>query len=232
MVEVLVRPARRSYVTLPGYRAGMDPPNKGKRYPAEVLTRDELNRLLAACSRRGSAGLRTRALIVLLYRTGLRIAEALALEPKDIDLVTGIVTVLHGKGDRRRLVGIDAQAIAVLEQWLARRRELGIRSGPVFCTISQPRPGRRMHSSVVRECFKDLAVRAGIEKRVHPHGLRHTHASELAGEGIELRVIQRQLGHKDLATTAHYIDHLTPWDVVHAIQQRPEWVTHDRPDVD
>jgi len=226
MLEVLGAPRRRSYITLPGYRAGMKPANAGHTYPAEVLTRDEVNRLLAACSRRGNAGLRTRALITLLYRSGLRVAEALALRPKDIDLENGTVTVLHGKGDRRRTVGVDAQALAVVQLWLDRRRQLGIGVGsPVFCTISQPNPGQEMHSSVVRECFKDLAVKAGIDKRVHPHGLRHTHASELAREGVPLHVIRKQLGHQDLATTARYIDHLTPWEVIDAIRSREDWAT-------
>ena len=224
MLETCAPARRRSYITLPGYRAGMDAPNKGKTYPAEPLTREEVGALLAACSRRGSAGLRTRALIVLLYRTGLRISEALDLEVKDIDLGAGTVTTLHGKGDRRRTVGMDAQAQAVLEQWLARRRELGLRGGIVFCVITHgPRLGGRQHSSVVRETLKDLAVKAGIDKRVHPHGLRHTHAVEIAREGVPLHIIRRQLGHANLGTTARYIDHLSPQDVIDAIHHRPAW---------
>ena len=82
-----------------------------------------------------------------------------------------------------------------------------------------------MHSAVVRECFKDLARRAGIEKRVHPHGFRHTHASELAREGVPLHIIRAQLGHQDLATTARYVDHLAPWEVIDAIRNREGW-TH------
>lgn len=226
MLEVIAPRTRRSYITQAGYRAGMKPPNAGKTYPAEVLTLEEVGRLLAACSKRGSAGLRTRALIVVLYRSGLRIDEALSLKPKDVDLVAGTITVLHGKGNRRRTVGIDPQAAAVVEQWAARRRGLGLTvSAPLFCTISQPRPGRKMHSSVVREAFKDLAVKAGIDKRVHPHGFRHTHASELAREGVGINIIQRQLGHSDLATTARYIDHLAPWEVVDAIRNRTGWAT-------
>jgi site-specific recombinase XerD len=228
MLEVLAPPRRRSYITLPGYRAGMPAPNAGRSFPAEVLTREEVTRLLGACSRRGNAGLRHRALIVLLYRSGLRIGEALALRPKDIDLDAGTVTVLHGKGDHRRTVGVDGQALAVVQLWLQRRRELGIgAAAPVFCTITKPHPGKQMHSSVVREAFKDLAVKAGIDKRVHPHGLRHTHASELAREGVPLHVIRRQLGHADLATTARYIDHLTPWEVIDAIRNRENWADHE-----
>lgn len=221
---------RRSYVTLPGYRAGMKPANYGKRYPAEVLSRDEVARLLAACSRRGSAGLRMRALIVLLYRSGLRISEALDLQVKDIDLEHGTIAVLHGKGDRSRVVGIDPQGQAVIERWLARRRELGLRGGIVFCLITKgPRFGGRQHSSVVREALKSLAVKADIEKRVHPHGLRHTHAAEIAREGVPIHIIRKQLGHVDLGTTARYIDHLTPQDVIDAIRGREPWATHQDP---
>lgn len=225
MLETYAPARGRSYITMPGYRLGMEPPNKGRTFPAELLTRDEISRLLGACSRRGSAGLRMRALIVLLYRSGLRISEALDLEVKDIDRDHGTVTVLHGKGDRRRTVGIDAQALAVVEDWLDRRRELGLpRGGLVFCILSRgPRFGARQYASVVRVALKRAAEQAGIEKRVHAHGLRHTHAAELAREGVPLHVIRRQLGHADLGTTARYIDHLTPQDVIDAIHQRPAW---------
>jgi site-specific recombinase XerD len=219
----LTAPRRRSYVTLPGYRLGMDPPNKGRTFPAEVLSRAEVDRLLAACSRHQNAGLRMRALIAILYRSGLRISEALDLEVKDIDLDLGTVTVLHGKGDRRRTVGgVHGQWQALVELWIKRRRELGFARGIVFCVFSGPRAGERQHSSVVREALKDLAERAGIDKRVHPHGLRHTHAAEIAREGIPLHVIRRQLGHADLGTTARYIDHLTPQDVIDAIRARQD----------
>lgn len=214
----------RSIVTLPEYRLGRRPANAGRKFPAEVLTRDEVHRLLAACSRRGHAGLRNRALIVVLWRAGLRITEALELRPKDVDLEAGTIAVLHGKGDRRRVVGIDPQACAVVEQWEDRRVRIGIgRGAPLFCTISRPDPGQRMHSAYFREALKDLAAKAGIEKRVHPHGLRHTHAAELAREGVPLHVIRRQLGHADLATTERYIDHLAPLEVVRAMQARA-WV--------
>lgn len=226
MLEVLEIPhARaRSPITLPGYRAGMPPPNAGRKFPAEVLTRDEFSRLLAACSRRGSAGLRMRALLVVLYRSGLRIAEALSLEPKDVDFESRSITVLHGKGDKRRVVGIDDQALAVVEKWMERRRALGIPRGRViFCVLSEPTKGKPMYSSVVREAMKDLGLKAGIEKRVHPHGLRHAFASELSREGVSLTVIQTLLGHSDLATTARYVAHLTPWEAIERIHSRPAW---------
>ena len=226
--SVLLDGRRRSVITLPGYRAGMKPANFGHRYPAEILTRTEVARLLAACSRKGHAGVRDRALIVVMWRGGLRVAEALALKPHDVDLDHGTIAVLHGKGDRRRTVGIDPDALAVIERWMDRRRKLGISPrAPLFCTISRPHRGQPLQSSCVRETLKLLARRSGIEKRVHPHGLRHTHAYELAAEGVPVHVIRMQLGHSSLATTERYINHLNPTQVIAVMQQRRWAALHE-----
>ena len=89
--------------------------------------------------RPGLGGVAEPALIALLWRTGLRVSEALALYPKDVDLERGTVTVLHGKGDRDRVVGIDAAASAILQPWTDQRRELGLTyRHPLFCVISRP----------------------------------------------------------------------------------------------
>lgn len=222
--SIVVEGVRRSAITMPGYRLGMKPANAGKRYPAEVLTPAELGRLLAACPRRGPVGVRNRALIITMWRAGLRVAEALSLYRKDIDLDAGSITILHGKGDRRRTVGIDPAAAAVIRDWIEYRRER-LALGPastLYCTVSGQTRGRRLKDSYVREMLKDLAHKAGIQKRVHPHGLRHTHASELAREGVPIHIIRRQLGHSSLAVTARYVEHLSPWEVIDAMKAR-EW---------
>jgi integrase len=219
--SVLVDGRLRSYVTLPGYRKGEKPLNYGRRFPPEILNRNELDRLLKACSRCGACGLRNRALIIVMWRAGLRIEEALALFPKDYDGDAGTLAVLHGKGDRRRVVGIDPQACAVLDKWMDRRRELGFGPrSPLFCTISGATRGGRLKSSYVREMLKELAYKAGIHKRVHPHGFRHTHAAELAHEGVPVHIIRRQLGHSSLAMTERYIEHLSPAEVINTMQKR------------
>src|SRR6185312_6874794 len=191
-----------SPITFPEYRTGKRPPNYGLKFPAEVLTPDEVNRLINACPRRGPSGLRNRALIVLLWRSGLRCSEALSLYPKDVDADNGLLNVLRGKGGKRRAVGIDPMALAVLERWLEKRRQLGISTyAPLFCTIAHDElggPGRPLRSAYVRSMFKRVGRRAGIAKRVHPHGLRHTHAFELAQEGVPVHQIQVQLGHSSL----------------------------------
>lgn len=201
-------------------RVGQRPPNYGRRYPAEVLTPAEVNRLLAG-AKGGPAGLRNQALVVLLWRAGLRIAEALALYPKDVDLDAGTIVVLHGKGDKRRLVGVDPRAIAFLGRWLEARSALGIDDyAAVFCKTVAGHRGGPMRSAYVRDALKRMARNAGIHKRVHPHGLRHTHAFELANERIPLHLIQTQLGHNSLATTERYVSHLAPVETVHAIRAR------------
>jgi integrase/recombinase XerD len=104
---------------------------------ADLLTTAEVEALLGACSSRAATGVRNRALIALLWRTGLRISEALALKPKDVDISDGLVTVQHGKGDKRRVVGLDAGTAALLERWLERRSELDVSaSAPIFCTLA------------------------------------------------------------------------------------------------
>ena len=193
------------------------PANKGKKYPAEPLTADEVSLLLRACSSRAPTGIRNRALIVVLYRGGLRISEALALEPKDLDREKGTLRVLHGKGDQARTIGLDPEAFAAVERWLDRRRSLGFNGRKrLFCTLA----GGPLSAPYVRTLLPRLARKAGIEKRVHAHGLRHTHAAELAREGIPMNLIQLQLGHSSLATTDRYIRHIEPQEVIETMQRR------------
>jgi site-specific recombinase XerD len=220
------RGRRRSPMTLPGHRAGQKPPNYGRTFPAEILTPAEIGRLLAACGR-GPAGLRARALLIVLWRGGLRCQEALDLDLRDIDREAGTLTVRHGKGNKRRVVGLDPQAFAVLEQWLAKRADLGVpRGSRVFCTITQPDPGRALGAAYWRDAIKRLGHRAGIEKRVHCHGLRHTCAVELMREGTSMLHISRQLGHSNIAITQRYLDHLEPGEVIELMQKR-EWPVHE-----
>ena len=194
-------------------------PNKGRKFPPEPLTAEEVKALIRACSLRAATGIRNRGMIVVLYRGGLRISEALGLLPKDLDADNGTVRILHGKGDQARTVGLDAGAWAIVQLWLDRRAALGIGGrSPVFCTLK----GQAVKTAYVRALLPRLARKASIEKRVHPHALRHTHAFELASEGTPIHLIQAQLGHSSLATTDRYLRHLCPTEVVEAMQAR-EW---------
>lgn len=216
---------RRSPVTLPAYRIGREPLNKGRRFPPEVLTSDEVFALIDACGR-GKANIRNRALITIYWRAGLRCAEALALFPKDVDLERGRVAVLHGKGDRARMVALDPGACAVIEQWCSERARLGLTGRhPLFCVISGPTRGEPLHDAYVRELLKKLAARAKIEKRVHPHALRHTYAAYMLDRGVPIHFIRRSLGHSSLAVTERYADHINPTVVIEHLRLL-EWPEH------
>jgi site-specific recombinase XerD len=184
-----------------------------KKFPTETLTISEVQSLLAACSARCPTGIRNRALIVVLWRAGLRCAEALSLEPRDVTPES--IHVRRGKGRKARKVAVDATAWAYIQSWLVAKKKHGI-VGQVFSTLkSEP-----LQSAYVRNLFKRLGKKAKIDKRVHPHGLRHTFAAGLADEQVDVRIIQKALGHSSLNTTARYIDHLAPTAVLNALRFR------------
>jgi site-specific recombinase XerD len=185
--------------------AGRPGHNRGRSYPPEVLSPEEVERLVAAASARSTTGIRARALILTLHRGGLRIGEALALYPKDVDLARGTIRVLHGKANKARTIGIDPGAAAAIGRWLDRRQHLRIgRRQPLFCTLA----GKALYPQQVRTTLTRLAERAGIDKRVHPHGLRHAHAAHLDRSGVPITTIVRQLGHANLAVTSRYLQSL------------------------
>ena len=185
----------------------------------DILTTDECHALLSACSSKAPTGIRNQAMIVVLWRTCLRIKEALDLLPKDIS--GDSIRVHSGKGDRARTVGLDPESSAVVERWVTKRREMGFKASQrLFCTLK----GGPLDTSYCRHLFKRLAKKAGLDKRVHPHGLRHSGAVHLLDEGHNVVVISQQLGHSNLATTNTYLNHLKPADVISAMQSRPGWV--------
>src|SRR5881397_2485916 len=116
---------RRSPATMPGHHCGRPPRNKGLRYPADPPTVEEIVAVMR-CAGPTPYGFRARALIVLLWRAGLRVSEALALAESDLDRTTGGVLVRRGKGGKRREVGMDRWAWEQIEPWLNRRVELPV----------------------------------------------------------------------------------------------------------
>ena len=190
--------------------------NRGKKLPAEILTPEELLRLIEKCGG-GKIGVRNQALVVLGWRAGLRISEALELLPKDLDRTSQTIRVLHGKGNKSRAVGLDQKAWQFLEKWIAIHSELNLSPAvPLFCTLK----GGQINDRYIRALMSRLAKQAGIAKRVHFHGLRHTMAFELASEGVPLHLIQQQLGHSNLAITSRYISHLNPAETIAAMKSR------------
>jgi site-specific recombinase XerD len=181
-----------------------------------VLTVEEVQAVLKTCNLRYPTGVRDRALLGLMYRAALRVSEALDLAPGDVDHDRKLIRVMHGKGDKARVVVTTDDSLALLDAWLRVRPDYARPGSPLFCTLK----GGRMDRNAVGRMLKRRAERAGITKRVHPHGLRHTAAAEWAVEGVPLPVIQAQLGHSNIATTSRYISHLTGQDQANALAGR------------
>jgi site-specific recombinase XerD len=194
-----------------------------KKRPVELLTSAEVAALLRECSTLAPTGIRNRALITIMYRGGLRVEEALDLRAAHINPRNGTVQILHGKGDKARIVSIDDGAMALVQRWMDARARLIPVPGPLFCTLH----GTKLSDSYVRNLMHRLGRKAGIDKRVHPHALRHSHAAELAAEGVPVNVIQAQLGHSLLATTDTYLRHIAPSDVIAMGRNRPRFDLKD-----
>jgi site-specific recombinase XerD len=208
---------RRSPATMPGFPAGRPPRNKGHRYPADPPTVEEI---VAVMRQAGTTphGLRTRGLIVVLWRAGLRIHEALALAEADLDARPGAVLVRRGKGGRRREVGMDDWAWQQLQQSLTVRVELPV--GPLSCILTGPTRGRAWSQAPAREQLRHTAARAGVRRRFAPHQLRHAHAVEMSREGVPLIVIQRRLGHTNLAITSIYLQGIDSAEIINTVHAR------------
>lgn len=193
------------------------PRNKGRRYPADPPRPEEIIAVMRAA---GSAtkGIRLRGLIVVLWRSGLRIAEALALAESDLEPQRGALLVRNGKGGKRREVGMDDWGWEQLRPWLERRTEMPV--GPLFCVVQGPTRGAPWASSTARLQFRQVAAKAGVRRRFAPHQLRHAHAVELAREGVPLNVIQRQLGHANLGVTSIYLQGIDNEEIIDTVHRR------------
>jgi site-specific recombinase XerD len=188
--------------------------NRGKKFPPEPISNEEFALLLAHCTPlRGGreaelSAMRLRCLLVILYRAGLRISEALALYEFDLDRSQRRITVRHGKGDKRRVVLIDEWAWSEIEFWLKVRSELP--SGALLPVIRGQLAGQEMTSPDVRRQMAALKKRAGLRRRVNPHAFRHGFAVECSREGIPMYSLQGALGHARLDVTARYLAGIDP----------------------
>jgi site-specific recombinase XerD len=187
------------------------------RYPPDPPRAEEIVLVMRQAGH-DRHGLRVRALVAVLWRGGLRISEALALNETDVDERRGSLLIRHGKGDKRREAGMDQFGFEQLAAWLAHR--VSLPPGPLFCVIDGSTRGRRWSATAARAELRALAVDAGVRRRFAPHQLRHAHAVELAREGVAINIIQRQLGHTDLGTTSTYLQGIDPSEIIDAVRSR------------
>jgi site-specific recombinase XerD len=161
---------------------------------------------------------RTRGLIAILWRAGLRTSEAPALTESDLDPKTGSVLVWAGKGGKRRMVGMDDWGWEHVGRWTEHRVRLPI--GPLFCMLAGPTRGRGWSATAARRELRRLAAEAGVRRRFAPHQLRHAHAIEMPHEGIPLPIIQRPLGRAHLGITSIYLQGIDPSEIIDAVRSR------------
>ena len=221
------RPRDVCRVGAPGSRRGVKPGNAGKTYPATPPSPDEVKAILAELWRPGlnrkldALGRRNRALVVLLWRSGLRIHEALLLVPADLDFDRCVVTVQRGKGGKRRLSGIDRAALDEVREWMDVREDRGFKPfQPLFPVLEGNTKGGPLNQAYVRTKLHEAAARAGVTKRVAPHQLRHAMAVDLARSGVPIPIISRQLGHSNIATTSTYLSGISPEEVIAVMTDR------------
>ncbi len=175
-------------------------PRLGRRLPS-FLPVDEATLLLNAPPEPSAAGARDRALLELLYASGLRVAEGCGLDLDDLDEARRTVRVV-GKGDKERVVPVGETALEALAAHLVTR---GRQRGPLFLNARGGRLTPRSAHRIVRA----RARQVGIDQRVTPHTLRHSFATHMLGAGADLRLIQELLGHSRLSTTQRYT-HVSP----------------------
>lgn len=179
--------------------ADVDTPRSGRSLP-KALPLAQIERLLAAPTGDDPAALRDRAILELLYGSGLRISELTGLDVDDVDAVERLVRV-RGKGSKDRVVPFGAVAAAALEQWLVRGRPLVASGAPAVFVNTR---GGRLTRQGVWKLVKEHAGRVGLNDDVSPHTLRHSFATHLLDGGADVRAVQELLGHANVTTTQIY----------------------------
>ncbi len=171
----------------------------GRRLP-RPLSLEQVRSLLASPDEASPRGLRDRAMLSLMYASGLRVSELIGLRLRDVDLQRGVLAA-YGKGGKRRLVPIAETALTQLRAHLAKASE---RPGPSVDWVFHGRRGKPWTRQMVWKLVGRHARSAGLPGRVHPHRLRHSFATHLLAGGADLRTVQMLLGHSDIVTTEIY----------------------------
>ena len=181
--------------------AVLDSPTLWRRLP-EVLSPEEVERLLAAPDTSRPLGLRDKALLEILYATGARASEVVALDVDSVHFDYGYLRCV-GKGSKERVVPVGRVALEVTRRYIAEARPRLLR-GRACAALFVSRCGTRLTRPTVWKVVKKHARRAGIRKRVYPHLLRHSFATHLLAGGADLRSVQEMLGHVSIMTTQVY----------------------------
>jgi integrase/recombinase XerD len=179
----------------------LESPKTGLRLP-EVLSLKEIDDIVSAIDLSKPEGQRNKAIIEVLYGSGLRVSELIGLQLSKLYMDEGYMLV-EGKGSKQRLVPMSPQAMKQIELWKTDRNLLDIKKGNEDCLFLNRR-GSKLTRDMIFKIVKELASLAGIRKNVSPHTFRHSFATHLLENGANLRAIQQLLGHESITTTEIY----------------------------
>ncbi len=200
-IKVLFRFLHREGVLARNVTEVMETPRLWKLLPDTLSVRD-VDRLLQAPAGATRYALRDKALLELLYATGMRVSELAGLTVDEMRMEEGFVRCM-GKGSKMRVVPFGSQAKSHLERFLREGRPQ-FKAEPSVREVFLNRLGKKISRQGVWALIRDAARKAGLERPIHPHMLRHSFATHLLANGAPLRVIQEMLGHSDIATTQIY----------------------------
>lgn len=184
----------------------IDSPKKQQKLP-DTLSLSEVERLIETPDTKEVLGIRDRAILEVMYATGLRVSELIGLQLKDLHLSMGLLQTT-GKGDKERIVPLGDLAIQWIETYLEEARPFLIRKHPEESHLFVNNHGKQLSRQGIWKNLKALVRKAGITKNVTPHTLRHSFATHLLENGADLRTVQELLGHADISTTQIYT-HIT-----------------------
>lgn len=184
----------------------IDSPKKQQKLP-DTLSLSEVERLIETPDTKEVLGIRDRAILEVMYATGLRVSELIGLQLKDLHLSMGLLQTT-GKGDKERIVPLGDRAIQWIETYLEEARPFLTRKHPEESHLFVNNHGKQLSRQGIWKNLKALVRKAGITKNVTPHTLRHSFATHLLENGADLRTVQELLGHADISTTQIYT-HIT-----------------------
>ena len=179
-------------------KAGLRAPKEKRGAPARLTLEESLRFIDAAYASSGQTGL----MVQTLLETGARVSEFVALRVEDVSIAERVIIIESGKGGKRREVPIRSELARLIAIHIGKRR-----AGPLFVSRERNKSGSRIYTRQrIGQMVRDVACRAGIEKRIYPHLLRHTMATRLLAEGMDIADIQKFLGHEDIGATRIYAE--------------------------
>ncbi len=182
------------------YFSDISNPKKNKSLP-HYLKDDEINKLFSIPDTSTALGQRNLLIIEMLYATGVRVSELVNIKLKDIDIYNDSIKIM-GKGNKERIVFFGSFCKSALEIYLDEGRKELDKKGSIYLFLNKF--GNKLSDRMIRNILDDLILKAGVEKHVHPHMIRHTFATDMLNSGADLMTVKELLGHESINTTSIY----------------------------